>query len=84
MTWKKVRGGTEVLSECGQLREGRECLVEGLDLKLGAGQASARGRCGPRVEIGPGQTIAGALRHGRPFLAPLFAWRGGLSQSFPM
>ena len=86
ITWKKVAGGVESSWIGYQLDVGKylrgigpkkqKWVLEWIDSKLAEGGITGR------PQIGPGEAIsfvAGALRHVRPFLAPLFSWASTLA-----
>ena len=94
VTWKKVRGGAEVdwigyhlnvsTFERG-INESKRRWIQGwIDTKLEQGGVLGREL---KSVLGRLSFVAGALRHVRPFLAPLFSWSatlaGGTFAKFP-
>lgn len=94
VTWSKVRGGTELnwIGYClnvhtfqkGINESKRKWIVDWIDKKLQLGGVVGREL---RSVLGRLSFVAGALRHVRPFLAPLFSWAStmapGTFASFP-
>lgn len=94
ITWKKVRGGTEVdwtgyhlnvaKFERGVNESKRKWIIGWIDGKLQQGGVVVREL---KSVLGRLSFVAGALRHVRPFLAPLFSWSstlaGGTFSKFP-
>ena len=94
ITWKKVRGGAEVdwigyhlditKFERGINDSKKAWIVKWIDDRLRQGGVVGREL---KSVLGRLSFVAGALRHVRPFLAPLFAWSsalaGGTFASFP-
>ena len=86
VTWPKVRGGTEVnwIGYClnihtfhkGINASKREWIVQWITKKLELG-----GMVGRELKsvLGRLSFVAGALRHVRPFLAPLFSWSSSMA-----
>ena len=81
VTWHKVRGGTEVnwIGYClnihtfqkGINQSKRSWIVDWINRKLEAGGVVGREL---KSVLGRLSFVAGALRHVRPFLAPIFSW----------
>ena len=94
ITWKKVRGGAEVdwigyhldvaTFSRGINESKRVWICNWIDSKLQQGGVVGREL---KSVLGRLSFVAGALRHVRPFLAPLFSWSsklaGGTFASFP-
>eukprot|EP00913_Durusdinium_trenchii_P028161 g26404.t1 len=94
ITWAKVRGGAEVnwigyylnvsTFERGINNSKREWIQRWIEDKLEKGGVVGREL---KSVLGRLSFVAGALRHVRPFLAPLFSWSstlaGGTFASFP-
>ena len=94
ITWAKVRGGAEVnwigyylnvsTFERGINNSKREWIQRWIEDKLAKGGVVGREL---KSVLGRLSFVAGALRHVRPFLAPLFSWSstlaGGTFASFP-
>lgn len=94
VTWKKVRGGAEVdwigyhlnvaTFERGINDSKRAWILKWIDDKLVQGGVLGREL---KSVLGRLSFVAGALRHVRPFLAPLFSWAavlaGGTFAKFP-
>lgn len=86
ITWKKVRGGAEVdwigyhldvASFATGINESkRTWILRWVDDKLKQGGVLGREL---KSVLGRLSFVAGALRHVRPFLAPLFAWSSSLA-----
>ena len=94
ITWAKVRGGTEVnwigyylnvsTFERGINESKRAWITKWVNDKLSQGSVVGREL---KSVLGRLSFVAGALRHVRPFLSPLFAWSaslaGGAFAKFP-
>ena len=86
VTWAKVRGGTEVnwIGYCLNIHSyqkginlsKRRWIVEWIDKRLELGGVVGREL---KSVLGRLSFVAGALRHVRPFLAPLFSWASSLA-----
>ena len=86
VTWSKVRGGTEVnwIGYClnihrfqkGINQSKRAWIADWIAKKLEAGGVVGREL---KSVLGRLSFVAGALRHVRPFLAPLFSWSASMA-----
>ena len=86
VTWSKVRGGTEVnwIGYCLNIHtfhkginvSKREWIVQWITKKLELGGVVGREL---KSVLGRLSFVAGALRHVRPFLAPLFSWSSSMA-----